>query len=126
MTEQSQLVYPPIARAAHIDGMVILLVRFELSGVSAEVKVLSGPPMLQAAAVDFVKSWRANEYTGPRECPIVVSFKFVEAGSIDKEVRSNQQAALSKITRSDLQHVTITTHPVVLYSEETQIKTAKH
>ena len=107
ITETSRLIYPPIARAAHASGDVILLTRFDTHGVPVDVAVVSGPPMLQGAAVDFVKGWRANGYTGPRECPIVVSFKMIED---DKSICTAKEDGLLKLARSDVQHVSVAVH----------------
>lgn len=109
--ETSQLIYPPIARAAHVSGAVILLARFNTDGAPMHISVLSGPPMLQPAALDFVKGWRANEFTGPRECPIAVTFSFVGAPSAEcgpPEDESQQPA--QSLHRVDLQHFVITSH----------------
>ena len=107
ISETSQLIYPPIARAAHVSGTVILLVRFGQDGAVMNGTVVSGPPMLRGSALDFVKGWRANGYTGPRECPIVVNFNVIEG---DEPVCSPQEAGPPKFSRSDLQHVSLSTH----------------
>jgi TonB family protein len=103
--------YPPIARAAHVNGTVILLARFDNNGVPVHVRVVSGPSMLQREAFDFVKNWRVNEYSGSRECPIVVSFDFIggpsaECGTPDDE----SQQISTPPQRIDLQHFVITSH----------------
>jgi hypothetical protein len=67
------LLYPPIAKAAHVEGMVIFLVAFKLTGEVEDAKVLSGPNLLQIPASIYVKGLRANEYGGPRTCPMVVN-----------------------------------------------------
>ena len=51
-------VYPTIAIAAKIDGMVILEATIDESGVVRDVKVLRSIPMLDQAAMDAVKKWR--------------------------------------------------------------------
>jgi TonB family protein len=50
-------VYPPIARAAHIQGDVAVAVLIDKDGKVSEEKFLSGQPMLQQAALDAVKQW---------------------------------------------------------------------
>jgi hypothetical protein len=123
ITEQSQFVYPPIARAAHVGGTVILLVRFGQNGATTAAAVLSGPPMLRSAALDFAKSWRANEYTGPRECPIVIDFKILEG---DKPVCSYEEAGPPQVTRSDMQHVSVSVRSIWTCDPSTTItKTRK-
>jgi TonB family protein len=53
-----ELRYPPIARAAHVQGDVVVSFRQTPEGGTADVKPISGPPMLQGAAVENVKAWR--------------------------------------------------------------------
>jgi periplasmic protein TonB len=51
-------IYPQIAIAAKIEGMVILEATIDESGVVRDVKVLRSIPMLDQAAMDAVKRWR--------------------------------------------------------------------
>lgn len=48
-------VYPPIAKAAMVSGPVVLQVNIGTDGHFIAARVLSGPPMLQQAAVEAVK-----------------------------------------------------------------------
>lgn len=50
-------VYPPIAKAARIQGTVDLEVRIGVTGKIESIKVVSGPAMLQQAAMDALKQW---------------------------------------------------------------------
>ncbi len=50
-------VYPPIAKAARIQGTVVIEVRVGVAGKVESMKVTSGPPMLQQAALDCLKQW---------------------------------------------------------------------
>ncbi len=50
-------IYPPIAKAAHVVGTVVLQIEIEPDGSVGKVKIISGPPMLNGAAVDAVKQW---------------------------------------------------------------------
>jgi TonB family protein len=106
--ESTPLVYPPIAKAAHVSGTVVLLATFDLTGKVTSIRPVSGHPMLQGAAIDYVKHWQANASTGSRECPVAVTFRAVgvavECGS--KEDHSN--TSLDAFQRIDLQHVVIT------------------
>jgi protein TonB len=49
--------YPEIARAAHVQGDVVLDCTISNEGRVVDVKVLSGHALLQAAAVDAVRQW---------------------------------------------------------------------
>ncbi len=51
-------VYPAIARAAQIQGMVILEAILDAQGRVATVRVLRSIPALDQAAVDAVQQWR--------------------------------------------------------------------
>jgi protein TonB len=51
-------IYPPLARTARISGVVRLQAIIAADGTIAELNVISGRPMLIAAAVDAVKQWR--------------------------------------------------------------------
>jgi TonB family protein len=57
IVDNADPVYPPVARAARIQGDVVMAVVIEIDGSVATEKVLSGPAMLQQAALDAVKKW---------------------------------------------------------------------
>lgn len=50
-------VYPPIARAAHIGGTVVMVAVIDEQGKVADLSVISGPPMLQEAALQAVRQF---------------------------------------------------------------------
>lgn len=50
-------VYPPIAKAARIQGTVVFEVRIGTTGKLESMKVVSGPAMLQQAAINCLKQW---------------------------------------------------------------------
>jgi protein TonB len=51
-------VYPPIARAAHVEGVVILEAVIDEEGRVREAKPLKPMPLLEDAAMDAVRQWR--------------------------------------------------------------------
>ena len=55
-------VYPPIAIAARAQGTVTLEASISKTGTIENLRVLSGPAMLQQAALDAVKTWRYRPY----------------------------------------------------------------
>ena len=55
-------VYPAIAKAARVSGTVILQATISKTGTIENLKVISGPAMLQGAATDAVRSWRYWPY----------------------------------------------------------------
>jgi periplasmic protein TonB len=54
--------YPEIAREARVQGTVVLQATISKTGVIENLRVLSGPPLLQQAALDAVRSWRYKPY----------------------------------------------------------------
>ena len=55
-------VYPPIALASHIEGTVVLQATISRTGTIANLHVVSGPMMLQQAALNAVQQWRYRPY----------------------------------------------------------------
>jgi protein TonB len=58
MIRYSPPVYPKEARKAHVQGEVALDIVIAKTGEVGEIHLVSGHPMLVAAAVEAVKSWR--------------------------------------------------------------------
>jgi protein TonB len=54
--------YPPIAIASHTQGTVVLQAVITKGGTIQNLRVLSGSPMLQQAALDAVSQWRYRPY----------------------------------------------------------------
>jgi protein TonB len=51
-------IYPPIAQAARIEGVVILEATIDVDGRVVNARVLRSVPLLDAAALDAVRQWR--------------------------------------------------------------------
>ncbi len=62
LIQKIQPTYPPIAKAARVSGTVILQATISKSGTIENLQVVSGPAMLQQAALDAVRSWRYRPY----------------------------------------------------------------
>jgi TonB family protein len=58
LTAHVDPVYPAIAKAAGVQGEVKISIVIDGAGQVVSEKVVSGPPMLQQAALDAVKKWR--------------------------------------------------------------------
>jgi len=56
-------VYPTIAKTARVSGTVELHAVIAKNGTIKDLRVLSGPIMLQQSAFDAVRSWRYKPYT---------------------------------------------------------------
>jgi protein TonB len=54
--------YPAIAKAARIQGIVVLQAAISNAGTIENLRVISGPPMLRQAALDAVRIWRYKPY----------------------------------------------------------------
>jgi TonB family protein len=50
--------YPPIAKAAHVQGDVILSAVISKTGEVEDVKAIGGPPMLVGSAIEAAKQWK--------------------------------------------------------------------
>ena len=50
--------YPPLARAARIQGQVLLQAMISKQGTIENLRVLAGHPMLVPAAIEAVRQWR--------------------------------------------------------------------
>jgi protein TonB len=55
-------VYPPVARAAGLEGTVVLQATISRAGTIENLRVVSGPLMLQNAAMSAVREWRYRPY----------------------------------------------------------------
>ncbi|HVN93616.1 MAG TPA: TonB family protein [Terracidiphilus sp.] len=62
LIRQTAPVYPAIAKAARISGTVVLQATITKNGTIKDLKVVSGPAMLQQAAADAVRTWRYKPY----------------------------------------------------------------
>jgi TonB family protein len=55
-------VYPPIAKAAHVQGAVVLRAIISKTGTIEDLRAISGPEMLKGSAMDAVKQWTYKPY----------------------------------------------------------------
>lgn len=55
-------VYPPVAKAARVQGTVILQGTINKEGAISELRIVDGPALLQEAAMDAVKQWRYRPF----------------------------------------------------------------
>ena len=79
LVHQVQPVYPAIARAARMEGTVVLVAVINRDGSIQGLHAVSGPPMLVNAAMDAVRQWRYRPYmlgTQPVEVETQISVIF--------------------------------------------------
>jgi protein TonB len=62
ITHRVDPVYPILARQAHVQGEVVLRATISKDGHIESVQLVSGHPMLAAAAVNAVSQWRFRPY----------------------------------------------------------------
>ena len=62
LIDKVQPVYPPLARAAHVQGLVVLDARISKTGTVESLQLIQGHPLLAPAAIDAVKKWRYKPY----------------------------------------------------------------
>lgn len=91
--------YPLAARAAGIEGAVVLEATITKLGDVKDVRVISGPPELRQAAVDAVISWKykPQHHWGRAvdvDTTITVNFK-MGAGDKKKAEQAKAQAELA-------------------------------
>lgn len=55
--------YPAMARQLRVEGEVLLDVNVDAAGAVSDIKAVSGPPLLRAAAIDCVKRWKYQPAT---------------------------------------------------------------
>jgi protein TonB len=72
-------VYPKIAQASKVSGVVIMDVAVDTEGNVADVRVLRSVPMLDNAAIDAVRQWKytptlVNGIPTPIQMTVTVSF----------------------------------------------------
>jgi periplasmic protein TonB len=71
--------YPPIAQEIHLEGTVVLQATISKNGTIENLHVVSGPAMLQQAALEAVAQWRYRPYllnNEPVEVESTVSVEF--------------------------------------------------
>jgi len=83
LIHQIKPTYPPLARQARIQGMVVLQAVIGKDGSIQNLKVVSGHPMLAPAALEAVKQWRYKPYYlngEPVEVDTTINVNFTLAG----------------------------------------------
>ena len=72
--------YPSIGVAIHLEGTVVLQATISKSGTIENLRVMSGPAVLQRAALDAVAQWRYRPYLlngEPVEVETTVNVEFL-------------------------------------------------
>jgi protein TonB len=75
--------YPPLARQARIQGVVVLQAQISKEGAIENLQLISGHPMLAPAAIEAVRQWKYKPYLlngEPVEVETQVQVNFTLAG----------------------------------------------
>ena len=83
LTHKVEPQYPPLAKQAHIQGAVVLHAVIGKDGHVQGLQVVSGHPMLSAAAINAVKQWQYKPYMlngEPVEIDTTITVNFTLAG----------------------------------------------
>ena len=62
LIHRQEPVYPPLARAARVQGEVVLSAVIDINGQIQNLQLVSGHPMLVPSAITAVKQWRYKPY----------------------------------------------------------------
>jgi TonB family protein len=96
LEETTPPIYPPIAKAARVEGTVVLEATISKAGAVVGARVISGHPMLQQAALDAVKTWHYQPYLlngEPIEVVAAVNVTFALSGQSGDDSASGAQTA---------------------------------
>jgi len=116
-------VYPAIAKVAHVEGTVMLHATIRQDGSVEKLTYVSGPVLLEGAALDAVRQWRFKPYLlngepVEAETSITVMFKLGGSSPSSQAVRlpgENSEAAPSQNAASSPQKsVTTVVVPVTI------------
>lgn len=125
LSSSQPVVYPAIARAAHVSGTVTVLTRFNRDGSVASANVLNGPEMLRIATLTFLRTARTGVSEGSRECPILVAYQLVnEEFGNDCQALPNEEA--ERQSQSDPQHITVTALALGICDPAAQVERTQH
>ncbi len=91
-------VYPAIAKAAHVQGAVVLHATISKTGTVEELEVVSGPEMLRTSAMDAVRQWTYKPYLmngqpTEVETTITVNYTLPDSGTAVGPVPPADEAA---------------------------------
>jgi Gram-negative bacterial TonB protein C-terminal len=110
----SEPIYPPLARAAHVDGDVSLKVRLRADGTVESVDDIAGHPMLKKAAIESAErsQFDCSRCTEPIALYLTYTFRFTSNGCCSLEPALNESRVEEQVgvTLSE-NHITLTTNP---------------
>ena len=81
----NKIIYPPIARAARVQGVVLLRMIYVPNGPVVRTEPVSGPKMLSTSLAGQLQEWTVRtDAAGGEECQtlVVANFELVESGRL--------------------------------------------
>ncbi len=80
LIRQTLPTYPPLARTARVQGVVLLEGTVNVSGSVENIRIVEGHPLLVDEAVKAVKKWKYRPAIlngQPTPCPVTVTVRFI-------------------------------------------------
>jgi TonB family protein len=96
LISKTEPVYPPLAKAAKIGGVIVVEATIASDGHVAKVRAVSGHPMLMTSAMDAVRKWRYQPFLlngGPIQVVASVEVNFTAApdATLDMAAKYDEQ-----------------------------------
>jgi hypothetical protein len=113
--EAPGILYPPIARAAHISGTVIGRLHLSPDGAVENFEPVAGPVMLSRSVANQVKSWKFQTGSQLRTaCQnlLVVTFTIGDSESAQEDIGTPPPGILQ---------ISVRVEPIILYSTPTAV-----
>jgi TonB family protein len=88
-------IYPPDAKAAHVQGAVVLDGIISKDGIVKALQVISGPVELRVSAIDAVRQWRFEPYLlngQPTEVETTITVNYQLDDDADSQSQNDESA----------------------------------
>ncbi len=99
--DNDKLIYPPIARAAHVSGTVLLRVTYTQQGQPTDVAYVSGPRLLARYAGEQLKTWHlTTTASGAGLCQslAILDFRFVSGNPSPTRLPEPESGSIFRIS----------------------------
>lgn len=116
----SKLIYPAMARAAHVSGDTSIMVIFDKSGKVAAFDQWNGPAMLRQNTEDFIKTWKRKplpSYMDSCRTAVMIEYRLTPATEV---VESD-----THVYYADPTHILVEDHPVMTVDPAAKITKVK-
>jgi TonB family protein len=106
VSQSEPMEYPPLARTARVQGIVVVRVKLDKTGKVVEAAALSGHPLLTAACLDNAMTW---QFRPNIENAVVIVYNF---RMLDGECLSKRENSFSFVQGSNLVNI-VSCQPVI-------------